>query len=642
MSLITPLALLAAAIVGPAIVAMYLLKLRREERTVSSTFLWQRMVRDVEANAPWQKLRRNLLLLLQLLLMLLLVFALARPYLAAQGISGRNLIIIIDHSASMGATDEPPTRLHAARERAYQLIDQLPDGGRATVIAAGGRMEVPAAATSDRRELRRAVERIRLSNGGGSDLSQALTLAAALAAREEDSEVAIISDGNVTLPTNLRVPARVSYFPVGRATENMAVSAIALQPGATGQTLFVQVTNYGQASATRRLDLYLDGAIFNAYNLTIEASREQSLIIDLPPQVEVVEARLDGADALPADDRAFAVSPATEAATVRLVTAGNRFLETGLSLLPGLNVVTVPAATTTFTETVAQVPVTILDGVTPPELPPGNLLFINPLRSTAYFSVIGTIEFPQVRPASGDDPILRNVSLSEVSVLKAARIAPGNWGRVVVDSDGGPLLVVGEREGRRVAVLSFDLHESDLPLQIAFPLLLSNLMTFLAPGSGAEAAQLTPGQPLSRQVDAAITEVRVTRPDGRTVSSRGGEVQIQAGQAIYADTDALGVYTVEELASDTVVGRHRYAVNLFAPGESRIATQRDLSIPQTSGASSTVSRERDSRQEFWRLVALIALIVLLAEWLVYQRNGLAYLRERWRQRAGNRQSPLRS
>jgi hypothetical protein len=103
MSLLAPLALLAAAVVGPLIVAMYLLKLRREERTVSSTFLWQRMVRDVEANAPWQKLRRSLLLLLQLLLMLLLVFALARPFFAAQGISGRNLIIILDHSASMGA-----------------------------------------------------------------------------------------------------------------------------------------------------------------------------------------------------------------------------------------------------------------------------------------------------------------------------------------------------------------------------------------------------------------------------------------------------------------------------------------------------------------------------------------------------------
>lgn len=642
MSLLSPLALLAAAVVGPIIVAMYLLKLRREDRPVSSTFLWQRMVRDVEANAPWQKLRSNLLLLLQLLLMALLVFALARPYLTVQGISGRNLILIIDHSASMGAADEPPNRLQAAKERAYQLIDQLPDGGRATVIAAGGRMEVPAAATADRRELRRAIEQIRLSNGGGSDLSQALTLASALAAREPDSEIAILSDGNVTLPANLRVPARVSYFPVGRTGENVAISAIALQPAPAGQTLFVQVTNYGRNVTTRRLDLYLDGAIFNAYNLSLDPESDQNLIVELPPQVQVVEARLDGADAMPADDRAFAVSPSGEAITVRLVTSGNRFLQTALSLLPGLNVATVPTATTTFTETVAQIPVTILDGVVPPELPPGNLFFINPVRSTEYFSVTGTIEFPVVQPTGGNEPLLRNVSLSEVSILRAARIVPGNWGRVVVNSDGGPILVAGEREGRRIVVLAFDLHESDLPLQIAFPLLLSNLMNFLAPGSSAESGQLAPGQPLSRQVDTAITEVRITRPDGRTVSSRSGEVQIQAGQAIYADTDVLGVYTVEEYAGDSVVGRHRYAVNLFAPGESRIAPQRDMNIPQTSGVSSTVSRERDGRQEFWRWVALFALIVLLIEWLVYQRHGLSYLRERLRQRYAVGSRPSRS
>lgn len=632
MSLIAPLALLAAAVVGPLIVAMYLLKLRREERPISSTFLWQRMVRDVEANAPWQKLRRSLLLLLQLLLMLLLVFALARPFFATQGISGRNLIIIIDHSASMGAIDEPPTRLEAAKQQAYRLIDQLPDGGRATIIAAGGQMAVPAAATSDRRELRRAVEQITLSSAGGSDLAQPLTLAAALAAREEDSEVAIISDGNVTLPDDLRVPATVSYFPIGRSTENAAVSAIALQAGPASQTLFVQATNYGQQVAERRLDIYLDGSAFNAYNLTLEPGREQSIVAEIPAQVQVVEARLAGEDPLPADDRAIAVSTLGDALNVRLVSNGNRFLATGLALLPGLRVTTVPTSTTVFTETVAQVPVTILDGVVPPTLPPGNLLFIGPVRSTEFFSVTGEIEFPVVRPVGGDDPILRNVSLSEVSVLKAARIVPGSWGRVVVDSDGTPLLVVGEREGRRVAVLAFDLHNSDLPLQVAFPLLLSNLMGYLAPGSGAEASQLLPGQPLALQVDETIGEVRVTRPDGVTVSSRNGAVQIQGGQAIYADTEQLGVYTVEEFAGGELVARHRYAINLFAPGESRIAAQRDLSIPQVSGAQSTVSRERDGRQEFWRWVALAALIVLIVEWLVYQRNSLSYLRERWRQR----------
>jgi len=633
MSLLSPLALLGAAIVGPLIVAMYLLKLRREERSVSSTFLWQKMVRDVEANAPWQKLRRNLLLLLQLLLMLLLVFALARPFFLTQGISGRNLIIVLDHSASMGATDEPPSRLALARERAIQLVDQLPDGGRATVIAAGGQMQVPAAATSDRRELRRAIEGIQLSNGGGSDLSQALTLAAALAAREEDSEVAIISDGNVTLPTDLRVPARVSYFPIGRATENVAVSAISLQPSAAGQTLFVQATNYGSAPASVRLVVSLDSSVFNAYDLSLDAGREQSFVQEVPANVRVASARLEGEnDVLPADDMAYAVSTLGDATKVRLVTGGNRFLETGLGLLPGLVVTSVPSTTTTFAEPATEIPVTILDGAVPNPLPPGNLLFIGPLRSTEYFSVTGEIDFPSLRPVSGDDPILRNVSLSEVSVLKTARIVPGSWARTVVDGDGSPLIVAGEREGRRVAVIAFDLHNSDLPLQVAFPLLLSNLMGYLAPGSGAEASQLLPGQPLAIPVDETITEVRVTRPDGTVVSSRNGGVQLQEGQALYADTDPLGVYLVEELRGSEVALSRRFAVNLFAPAESRVEPQRDLVVPQVSGAQSTVARERDGRQEFWRWIALAALVVLLIEWLVYQRNGIAYLRERWRAR----------
>ncbi len=632
MSLISPLALLAAAIVGPIIVAMYLLKLRREERSVSSTFLWQKMVRDVEANAPWQKLRRSLLLLLQLLLMLLLVLALARPFFQTQGISGRNLIIILDHSASMGASDESPLRLEAAKAKALQLIDQLPDGGRATIIAAGGSMHVPAAATSDRRELRRAIDAIQLGNGGGSDLAQPLTLASALAAREEDSEVAIISDGNVGVPSDIRVPARVSYFPIGRATENVAVSAISLLPNQNSQTLFVQVTNYGLSAAARRLDIYLDGAIFNAYNLNLapDPTGGQSIQAEIPPQVRVVEARLDGTDALAADDRAFAVSTLGDALNVRLISPGNRFLETGLALLPGVSVTKAISGTSTFTETISQIPVTIIDGLPPAILPPGNLLLVGPIRSSDYFSVTGEIEFPSLRPISGDEPILHNVSLSEVSVLKAARITLGSWARVVVDSDGAPLLAVGERDGRRIAVLAFDLHNSDLPLQVAFPLLLSNLISYLAPGNGAEASQLLPSQPLALPVDASITEVRVTRPDGTVASSRDGGVQIRDGQAIFIDTDTLGVYMLEALRDGEILATHRYAVNLFAPKESAITAQRDLSVPQISGAQSTITRTRDGRQEFWRWLALVALIVLVIEWLVYQRNGLVYLRQRWR------------
>jgi Ca-activated chloride channel family protein len=116
----------------------------------------------------------------------------------------------------------------------------------------------------------------------------------------------------------------------------------------------------------------------------------------------------------------------------------------------------VPSNTTVFEGTATEFPVTILDGIVPPELPPGNLLFVGPLQSSDYFSVTGSVEFPSVRPAGGDEPILRNVSLSEVSVLSAARISAGSWARVAIDSDSAPLLVVGERDGRRIAVLAFD------------------------------------------------------------------------------------------------------------------------------------------------------------------------------------------
>lgn len=643
MSFLTPLALLSALVVGPLIVAMYLLKLRREERRVSSTFLWQRMVRDVEANAPWQRLRRNWLLFLQLLLLLLLAIALARPFLLTTGISGRNLIIIIDRSASMAATDVPPSRLEAARRQAQTLVDQLPEGGRATIIAIGGQMDVLAASTTDRRQMYDAIRATTLSIGGRGDLSQALALATALAAREPDSEVAIISDGNVETPTDIRVPATVRYFPIGQRAENVAISAMALQPTPAGQTLFVQVSGYGPAPVSRRLDLYLDGALFNAYELNLgpdgTPDAVQTVIVDIPAQARVAEARLSPApndDFLPSDDRAWAVSSTGAGMEVRIVGPGNRFLETALSLLPGITA-TKTTTTTVSGDTAPQV--TIFDRVVPEALPTGNLLFIAPMRSTPLFSVTGMVEFPLLRPApivieGQAPPLLRNVSVSEVNVLRAMRIETGVWARALVEGDGSPMLLAGEREGRRIVILAFALQDSDLPLQVAFPLLISNIIGYLAPGSGLEASQIAPGQPLVVAVDPAATAVRVVRPDGRVDAA-----QIQGGQAIYADTDALGPYLIEQVRDNQAVEQRRFAINLFAPEESRIAPSGELRVPQVSGLQQAVTREQVGRQELWRWLAAAAILIVLIEWLVYQRSSLAYLRQRVRLALAARRHP---
>ncbi len=629
MPFLAPLALLSALVIGPIIIAMYLLKLRRDDRAVSSTFLWRQVVRDVEANAPWQRLRPSWLLLLQLLLLLLLAFALARPFLLTNGISGRNLIMIIDRSASMTATDVPGSRLSAAKAQARQLADQLPDGGRATVIAAGGQMEVLAASTTDRRQIYQAIDAIQPRNGGGSDLSQALTLAAALAARESESEVAIISDGNVSVPPDLRMPATVRFFPIGSGAQNQAISAMALQPSPNGQLLFVQVANYGSSPAKRRLDLYLDGQLANAYELEIAADGERSVTADVPATVRVAEARLAASpdDALAADDRGWAVGAPEQPTTVRLI-GENRFIETALGLLPSIALTKSAEATAPISAT-AQPAVTIFDRTVPTTLPPGNLLFIGPPRATELFSVTGEVDFPTLRPVAADalgpQTILKDISLSDVSVLKASRVVPGSWARVLVESDGGPMLLAGERDGRRIVVLAFALQNSDLPLQVAYPLLMSNIISYLAPGAGADTAQLAPGQPLQIPADAQTSAVRVTLPDGsvRTLTPRGGS-------ALFAETDALGPYVIEQLRGTAVTDRRRYTVDLFSPAESRIGPQRELAIAQASGLTQAVTSEQVGKEEIWRWLAALALLILIVEWLVYQRPALVYLRDRLR------------
>src|SRR5437899_4202784 len=92
-------ALIAAAIAVPALLVLYFLKLRRREMPVSSTLLWRKAIQDLQVNAPFQRLRRNLLLLLQLLLLALLCLALSRPVANFTPGAAKLTVILIDRSA---------------------------------------------------------------------------------------------------------------------------------------------------------------------------------------------------------------------------------------------------------------------------------------------------------------------------------------------------------------------------------------------------------------------------------------------------------------------------------------------------------------------------------------------------------------
>jgi len=671
------------AFLFPLIILLYLLKLRREERTISSTYLWRRMVQDRQANAPWQRLQRNLLLFLQLLFLLVLILAIAQPTREAQGIHSRALVLIFDVSASMAARDGSPTRLDSARQQALQIVEDLPADGRVTVIAAGISPRTLVSLSADRRLIRQAIDQLQVG-AGGSDMQSALQIAAAIAQRQADAQIVLLSDGNIDLPDRSQIdPSMLHFIPVGSRSENQAIELLTLQPSPSDQTgvanasltIFAQIANYSPEPVKRRVVLYADGAPVNVADLEIAPNSEESILASgVLSSTRLVEARLlantDGSpvpDYLDLDDRAFAVARPSEPLSITLVGNGNLFLETALSLIPGVQLTLLkPEDVQSSSLTGLATSLVIFDQVTPDpaDIPESNAqatLFIAPLQSSAFFTVTGQIALPVPVAIEPIDPILEHVELSGVNILDASELTLAPWFKPIIEDAASPrprppLLAIGENDGQRAAVLAFSLNRSDLPLQVAFPILFSQLIGWLAPGqTGRIPASLPPGAPLvltgnlptdpagggiasQASNDSARDEeipdgIRITRPDGSVarLDPQAADTN-HPGELIFADTIQLGVYQVDFGTGDSIP----FVVNLFSPEESRIAPQEMAisNIPAAAGinpgeqaetAQNGAAHEYTYPQALWRWAAGLALIILLIEWLVHFRSTVIRL-----------------
>ncbi len=130
---------------------------------VPSTYLWEQVQKDIEVSNPWQRLKKNLLLLLQLLAAVLLVIALTRPYLPVAQDSVRHLVVVLDCSASMAASDVSPSRFDEARRVAGKMADQLGPGDCMTLITMEEKPGILVSASRDRKEIKRLLQEARLS-----------------------------------------------------------------------------------------------------------------------------------------------------------------------------------------------------------------------------------------------------------------------------------------------------------------------------------------------------------------------------------------------------------------------------------------------------------------------------------------------
>jgi hypothetical protein len=688
----TPLALLGLLFL-PAVVAMYLLKLRRDETVVPSTLLWTRLVADVEANAPWQKLRRSLLLLLQLLLVVVLALLAARPFLERPAGLAQDVVLVIDTSASMAATDVLPNRLEAAKSAALAALRDLPTGGKVSIIAADRSARIVVNETTDLGRVRQALAGVETTSAHG-DLGDALELAGKLAARSGDAQVLVATDGALATPATTTVPAKITVLPVGRERKNQAIVAMAVRtaPSAVTRSVFVSVANLDLERAARRLEVWGDGALIEVRDLLLDAQARSDVVIDdVPDNVETLEVRLVGPDPtaagapdqLAVDDHAWAIVPPDRPRDVLIVGPGDPYLETALSYLPDVHLFTL--LPTEYPEKAARTDGTdwdlvIFEDSLPATLPRAPILAIAPGATSALGEVTGTLTDPGIGSLDPDEPILRYVDLSTTHIASASRFVLPDWARTVIPGpQGAPLLYAGSRAGLPTAVLAFEPRRSDLPLQVAFPILLANLTGELLGGSAAPAEAVRPGTPVSLSIPDGATGLAVTKPDGSVVELVPGTAQ-SAG-VTFSGTDQPGVYVVTPhlgagasaapsggasgptsrptptaLASPGGSAGSRgstapsalpidpnaparFAVDLFDVDESTIAPGSAAAIealgvvpgasasPGTgNGQGTPASARATARDELWVPIVLLVLVGLCIEWAVYHRDALTRMR----------------
>ncbi len=603
MNFLSPLALLFGFLAIP-IIALYLLRLRRRERRVSSVFLWRQVLRDLEANAPWQKLHANLLLFLQLLILAALVFALARPVFFRDSEVQGDLFLILDTSASMQATDVAPTRFGAAQQKAMELVNKLPAGHVASVILMGETPEVLVAQSSDREQLRKAIADAHPGTGV-ANLDAALSLAASLAQEGGQSEAVVLGDGNassVRFPDSM--PFAVRHESIGTAANNLAVDAFSTRRTATGLDGLARVSNYGSTAGAVSVQLYADGKLYDMREVEVSPDKDSVVQWSNLPGAALFEVRLVPGDIFPLDDQAWAVGSSGAQARALLLTRGNRFLENALSLQVGLEL-----ALATPESFVGQgdYDLWIFDGFLPQTLPQGAVFILAPPPGSVSWGAAAPAPVEGLRQE--DSELLRYVDLSEVHIREALPLQPPPEAKVLLESDQGCLVAVWEEPHRRVAAFAFDLHDSDLPLQPTFPILVQNLVSWLLPGLGS-GFSVRPGDVVDVPVSPEAEKAWVETPGGQRVQVAP---PFPPGPLLI---DEVGVYRViQEIQGRQAV--NSFVANFFMPEESELSPS-ELPLLKTE-----LVQERESRKVPWEMttwLALAALAILGLEWWVYKRG----------------------
>lgn len=616
----------------PIVVLLHFLKLRRQRHVVPSVMLWLEAIEDMKANVPFQRLRNSLLLPLQILFLLIVVGGVARPALRQLGGLSEQSIVIIDTSASMGATDLGETRLDVAKAEALKLINQLGVNGQ-TMIMDTSRPphNIRQAFTSDTKKLRQAIESLSVVHTPPTlkavfdSVAIYASVPGAQATQNLDAVgVVFISDNFGTLP-NSASPIQLQKIGLGNRTENIGIVQFsvtrALTPPNRYQVL-VGVQSFADTPKKFQVQLGIEGkSFFEDESILLPPKETASILFSLDDDErfygQVVTAHIDIDDDLSVDNVAAAILHPPPKWKVLLVSDRNQPPLTAI-LETDSHVILNQVQTSDYHGTGGN-DILIFDQFVPDPLPEGNIVFLNPISGLPFMP---TQENSQPTQTIGQHPtheVMRDVSLIDLEVKASLQVQLPLWGIPLVETNQTPLIWLGEQDNQKVVVFAFnpfDLDVSNFAASIpSAPILMSQCLEWL----GAATSPIQPdlvktGEPVKIYLEhiSEVERITVQMPNDDMQ-----ELQVRDSRTVFPDTTQVGVYTV--FVDGEPFGR--FAANLLNPQES------DLSPPQLADDPNAVIDTRPVRsdlpevnREIWAYAAFLALLLLIVEWWVYHQN----------------------
>ncbi len=633
------------ALIPPAILALYFLRLKREPVEVPSTFLWHKAIEDLHVNSLWQRLRRSLLLLLQLLIIALAILALLNPTWQGQQLSGERYIFLIDNSASMSATDVEPTRLDSAKQQTASLIEQMRPGSAAMIISFCDVARVEQNFTTNRRDLLARLAAIE-PTARSTEIREALLFAAGLAnpgrtstdagdvqiAEALEADLYILSDGKMPTVDDFNLGnLKPTFITIGEPTAaNVAIAAFSTrrkERDLDQLEAFARLHNYGLQNEEIVVELWMDDRLIDASQETLAPGESAGVVFPLEQLEEgVLELRAATQDDLALDNVAWATINPPRVSQVLLVTPGNQPLEFSLLTHLARRVAEVTFETPDYLQGDAYqeaassgaYDLVIFDRCTPKSMPQADTLFIGTVPPMERWSAEEQVDVPVIIDTAQSHPIMQLIAMGDVDIVEGRPLNVPPGGSVLIETQAGPMLVIAPREGYEDAVLGFRLLDDDgidtnWPLRLSFPVFVMNVLNYFGQTQeGRFGNQTRPGEPLRLDAPPGATQVTVRTPNKESIKVRRGNL----GVFNFSGTNDLGVYEVD--GENGAMGH--FAVNLFDADESNIRPPEANSVRIGHVEIAGQSFPRIARTQGWRWLLLLGLVVLIAEWYIYNRR----------------------